>query len=99
MEQNISVSHPAPNHLFFFFLLLAVLSLHCCLWAFSNCDKWGLLFIVGCRLLISVASLLMEHGLQGSVAVAHRLSCPEECGIFPDQGSNPCPLCLQAELT
>ena len=28
----------------------------------------------------------------GSVVVAHRLSCSAACGIFPDQGSNPCPL-------
>ena len=28
----------------------------------------------------------------GSVAVAHRPSCSAACGIFPDQGSNPCPL-------
>ena len=26
----------------------------------------------------------------GSVVVAHRLSCPEACGIFLDQGLNPC---------
>ena len=25
-----------------------------------------------------------------SVVEAHRLSCPTVCGIFPDQGSNPC---------
>ena len=28
----------------------------------------------------------------GSVVVAHGLSCPSACGIFPDQGLNPCPL-------
>ena len=28
----------------------------------------------------------------GSVVVAHGLSCSAACGIFPDQGSNPCPL-------
>ena len=28
----------------------------------------------------------------GSVAVAHGPSCSAACGIFPDQGSNPCPL-------
>ena len=32
-----------------------------------------------------------------SVAVAHRLSCFAACGIFPDQGSNPCPLQWQAD--
>ena len=33
----------------------------------------------------------------GSVAVAHGLSCSAACGIFPDQGSNPCPLHWQAD--
>ena len=33
----------------------------------------------------------------GSVVVAHRLSCSAACGIFPDQGSNPCPLHWQAD--
>ena len=28
----------------------------------------------------------------GSVVVAHGPSCSMACGIFPDQGSNPCPL-------
>ena len=58
--------------------------------------------------LITVASLVAEHGLYGmqasvttscmsckatgSVVVAHELSCPSVCGIFPNQGSNPYPL-------
>ena len=33
----------------------------------------------------------------GSVVVAHGLSCYAACGIFPDQGSNPCPLHWQAD--
>ena len=33
----------------------------------------------------------------GSVVVAYRLSCSVACGIFPDQGSNPCPLHWQAD--
>ena len=33
----------------------------------------------------------------GSVAVAHRPSCSVACGIFPDQGSNPCPLHWQSD--
>ena len=40
---------------------------------------------------------LLSHGAQApgpraSVVVALRLSCSASCGIFPDQGSNPCPL-------
>ena len=33
----------------------------------------------------------------GSVVVAHGPSCSTACGIFPDQGSNPCPLQWQAD--
>ena len=33
----------------------------------------------------------------GSVIVAHRPRCSTACGIFPDQGSNPCPLHWQAD--
>ena len=33
----------------------------------------------------------------GSVIVAHGPSCSTACGIFPDQGSNPCPLHWQAD--
>ena len=101
------------------YLFMAVLGLCCCTWAFSSCGKQGLLFIAVCGLLIVVASLVAEHGLQthelqqlwhtgsavvahelqstGSVVVAHRLSCFAACGIFPDQGSNPCPLQWQVD--
>ena len=33
----------------------------------------------------------------GSVIVAHGPSCSAACGIFPDQGSNPCALHWQAD--
>ena len=33
----------------------------------------------------------------GSVVVAHGPSCSTACEIFPDQGSNPCPLHWQAD--
>ena len=33
----------------------------------------------------------------GSVIVAQGPSCSAACGIFPDQGSNPCPLHRQAD--
>ena len=47
--------------LFSFFL--AVLGLCCCTRAFSSSGKWGLLFVAVHRLLIAVASLIVEHGL------------------------------------
>ena len=34
----------------------------------------------------------------GSAIVAHGPSCSAACGIFPDQGSNPCPLHGQADF-
>ena len=33
----------------------------------------------------------------GSAIVAHGRSCSAACGIFPDQGLNPCPLHRQAD--
>ena len=49
--------------IYFIYLFLAVLGLHCCTWAFCSCGEWGLLFVVVCGLLIAVASLVAEHGL------------------------------------
>ena len=51
-------------------------------------------------LLLAGASLIVDHGLHGAWAsrvAALRLCCPEACGIFPDQGSNPCPMHWQAD--
>ena len=100
--------------LFFFFkefyLFMAVLALHFCARALSNCGKWGPLFIAVRGPLTIAASLVAEHRLSrplllrstgsrraGSVIVARGPSCSTACGIFPDQGSNPCPLHWQAD--
>ena len=72
---------------------MAALGVPCFVWAFSSYDKWGLLFIVGCKLLIMVASYcgasrLLDFtscGLQAlelGVVMARRLSCSAACGIF-----------------
>ena len=34
----------------------------------------------------------------GSVVVAHEPSCSAACGIFPDQGSNPCVPCIDRRI-
>ena len=87
----------------FFFLMFA---LCCCVQAFSSCREWGLFssrgvqashcsgFSCGARALGLSDSGAAAHRLQGagSVVAAHGLRCPEVCGIFPDQGSNQCPL-------
>ena len=75
------------NLFILFYLFLAVLGLCCCARDFSSCGERGLLFIVVHGLLIAVASLVAEHGL----------SCSTACGIFPDQGLNPCPLHWQVD--
>ena len=48
---------------------------------------------------LSRPSLLRSIGSRraGSVVVAHGPSCFVACGIFPDQGLNPCPLHWQAD--
>ena len=93
--------------IYFVYLFLAALGLRCCVWAFSSCGGRGLLFVVVHGLLVVVASLAAEHrlrarGLQqlwraASVVVAHGFSCSTACGIFPHQGSNPCPLRWRAD--
>ena len=51
------------------------------------------------ELLSAVVSLPVAHELlsTGSVAGHTGLAGPTACGIFPDQGSNPCPLHRQAD--
>ena len=59
---------------------------------FSSCGKWGILSSAVGRLLIVEVLLVVGHGFQstGSVVSAHGLSYYEACGIFSDQGLNPC---------
>ena len=47
-----------------FIYLLAALGLHCCMQVFSSWGEWVLPFIAACRLLLTVASLILERGLQ-----------------------------------
>ena len=70
-------------------------TLRCGVWA-SHCGGFS---CCGARALGAWASVVVARGLQSadSVVVAHGLSCSAACGIFPDQGSNPCPLHWQAD--
>ena len=61
---------------------MAVLGLHCCVRA-SHCGGFS---CCGVRAL-GVSSVVVAHGLSSSAA----------CGIFLDQGSNPCPLHWQVD--
>ena len=49
--------------IYFIYLFLPALGLRCCARAFSSCGERGLLFVAVRRLLIAVASLVVEHGL------------------------------------
>ena len=84
---------------FFSTLFVAALGLGCRERYFSVVISGGYSLVVVHRLLIAVASLVVEKGsrvqtpdcrLQSadSVVVAHGLSCSVACGIFLDQGSN-----------
>ena len=58
--------------------------------------------LVVCRLLTMVTSLVAELGPQrlqhvSSAVVAHGLGGSAARRIFPDQGSNPCPLHWQSD--
>ena len=58
--------------------------------------SYSLVAVLG--FLIAMASLVAKHrllGAQASAVAAHRLSCSMAWGLFPDQGSNPRPLCWQ----
>ena len=94
------------------YLFLTVLGLHCCQGFSLVADSGGYSLVAVRRLLIAVASLVVEHRLQsmqaqqlwlqdsrgsGSEVVAHGRSCSTACGIFPDQGSNLCLLHWQAD--
>ena len=86
------------------FVLFRLCRLHCCTGAFPSCGERGCSLAAVQGLLIMGTSAA-EHGLPGAqasvaaaaglwctglVAVTHGLSCSAACGIFPDQGSNPC---------
>ena len=47
----------------FIYSFMAVLGLCCYTQALLSCGKRGLLFLVVCRFLIAVASIVAEHGL------------------------------------
>ena len=99
------------NFIYLFLFDCAGSSLLCGL--FSSSGDRGPLFVEvpGCP--TAVASLVTEHRLQGtrasvvvargfqstgSIVVTQGLSCFAACGIFLDQGSNPCLLHWQAIL-
>ena len=56
-----------------------MLDLRYCVGAFSSCCEWGLLFIVGHRLLVVVTSLVVELSSCSSGVLELRLSSVFSC--------------------
>ena len=88
--------------LLFFFLIFIYLFIYLWLcWVFVSVPGLSLVAASGghsssrcAGLSLSRPFLLRSRGSRhaGSVIVAHGPSCSAACGIFPDQGSNLCPL-------
>ena len=92
--------------------LVAVSGGHSSLWCGGFSLRWLLLlWSTGSRhsgfssrstrasVVVALGSVVVALGFQSavSVVVVHGLSCSAACGIFPDQGLNPCPLHCQAD--
>ena len=102
-----------PGHLFFFFLGLGLgdfffnLFIYFWLcWVFVSVQGLSPVAVSGGHSSLQCAGLSLSRPLllrstgsrrAGSVIVAHGPSCSVACGIFPDQGSNLCPLNWQAD--
>ena len=96
------------EHLFFFYtffkyLFYFILFLFLAVWVFVSVRGLSLVAASGrhsssqCAGLSLLRPLLLRSAgsrRAGSVVVAHGPSCSAACGIFPDQGSNPCPPAL-----
>ena len=113
LELGLSWFHPFffffkqsnPSRTFFFFLINQFIYFWL-FWVFVS--VWGLPPVAAsgghsssrcAGLSLSRPLLLRSTGSRraGSVIVAHGPSRSTACGIFPDQGSNPCPLHWQAD--
>ena len=68
----------------------------CCSVQASHCGGFS---CCGAQVLVVRASVVVARGFQsaGLVVVAHGPSCSTACGIFLDQGSNPCALHWQVD--
>ena len=92
--------------LYFYYLFIYLFIYFWLCWVFVSVQ--GLSLVAACGghsssrcadLSLSRPLLLRSTGSRrtGSVVVAHGPSRSAACGIFPDQGSNPCPLHRQAD--
>ena len=96
---------PCPFIYFFFFNFYLFIYFWLC-WVFVSVRGLSLVVASGGHSSSRCAGLSLWWPLPlrstgsrraGSVVVAHGPSCSAACGIFPDQGSNPCSLYWQAD--
>ena len=98
VQQSGSVTHIHVVILFsIFYLFLAVLGPCCCTHKLSlvvESKSYSSLRCTGFSFRWRLCCRARAHGLKhaGPVVGAHRLGCRAACGIFPEQGLNPCPL-------
>ena len=59
--------------------------------------SWGYSLLWWCSVFSPQWLLLLSMGSRACKLVGHGLCCPVACGIFLDQGLNPCPLHWQAD--
>ena len=94
------------QHSFFLLLFIYLFIYFWLCWVFVSVRGLSLVAASGGRSSSRRAGLSLSRplllqstgsGRAGSVIVAHGPSCSAACGIFPDQGSNPCPLHWQAD--
>ena len=100
-------SHSSRYMVIFFFLIFIYLFIYLWLcWVFVSVRGLSPVAASGrhsssrcAGLSLSRPLLLRSTGSRraGSATVAHGPSCSAACGVFPDQGSNPCPLHWQAD--
>ena len=103
--QEFIVLHFTFRSVIYFFFNLFIIYFQLC-WVFVSVRGLSLVVVSGSHssswcagLSLSQPLLLWSTGSRraGSVIVAHGPSCSTACGIFPDQGLNPCPLHRQAD--
>ena len=93
------------SYSFFFYKFIYLFIYFWLCWVFVSVRGLPLVAASGGHSSLRCASLSLSRPLfwgtgsrrAGSVVVAHGPSCSAACGIFPDQGSNPCPLHWQAD--
>ena len=96
--------HFSQKDFFLFYFILFIYLWLCCV--FVSVQGLSLVAASGGHSSLRYAGLSLSRPLllrstrsrrAGSVIVAHGPSSSAACGIFPDQGSNPCPLHWQAD--